>query len=136
MTFNTYYITIPFFILCSLYFGRYKLKKAPMAFCSILSGATVTFSVAAESLRGLVQLFLDFNGFDTSPKIARFCALMAIFLTGILVAGVCYLLYTRNSKERVKRRRTSGRTDFGDLNEIAYGDSVTILELVPVYGRR
>ena len=107
-----------------------------MAFCSILSGATVTFSVAAESLRGLVQLFLDFNGFDTSPKIARFCALMAIFLTGILVAGVCYLLYTRNSKERVKRRRTSGRTDFGDLNESAYGDSVTILELVPVYGRR
>ena len=131
--FNTYYVTIPFFIITALFFGRYKLKRLPMAFCSLLSGVTVIFSVTFESLSGLTQFCLDYNGFDAHPLLARVCALVTIYLTGIFVTVLCYLLYTRNSKERVKKRRHIERTDYGDLNEIAYGDSMTIDEFYSMY---
>ena len=132
MTFNTYFVSIPLFLVLAVIFGSYNMKKAPMAICGFMVACVTTFSVAAESFRGLVQFFDTYNGFDVNPVYSLFSAMITIMIAGIMVGGGFYVISTRNSK-RAAKKRNRNRADFGEFNELAYGKNVTPVELLKVY---
>lgn len=128
---NTYYVSIPAFVILALIAGNRNTKKGWMAVLSVVTGFVTAFSIVVESFAGIVQLLDKYNGFDVNPVYSVFGAMFFAIIAGAIVAGVCYVLATRNSKNR-KRVAKKSRADYGDLNEIAYGSSITVQELVPV----
>ena len=132
------------FIFFAWYLGRnmgLKQHRVPTkGFCATYSYVVCLISVflmAAERYGDIEFLFEKYNGFDTNPAYAEIMAIFAIAVFGIIVAVICYNLLmvrtkkSQKAKER-KMKRKIIRVNFGEFNQMAYGDNCTIEEMVPV----
>lgn len=134
MNFNYYFVVIPTVIAIAWLFGNVKVNKILMFFVSMATGGFCGGMILCESRLGMLQLFDTINGFDSHPAYSSIEAVIVSFLLGVAIAVICYKLSTRKSshKKKAKKQKKIDRVDYGELNQIAYGKSITVQELVPV----
>ena len=134
MNFNYYFVVIPAVIATAWLFGNIKVNKTLLFFISMAAGVFCGGMILCESRLGMLQLFDMINRFDSHPVYSSIEALIVSFLLGVAIAIICYKLSTRKTshKKKAKKQKRSDRADYGDLNQIAYGKSITVQELVPV----
>lgn len=132
------------FIFFAWYLGRnmgLKVRRVPTkAFCATYSYVACLISIfmmTAERFGDIEFIFDRFNGWDTNPAWSFFLTFFVIVGTGITVAMVCYNLLMVRTKQsnKVKERKAKRkviRVNFGEYNQMAYGDTCTVEEMVPV----